>query len=540
MKINSTNVIPKVKPVIEQVSNKVYSNPSIIGKIEGFDSFTISPLTRKINNIYDKICAKLDNITPEDVKRTVMGFQEFSRIDVLEVMSYLSTFSNMQRVADFRDWLDKYDIYEIETFKSEYDKKDKIVRVKDTDKIHTKFVTGKFLNLNQALGYFYNASVSNTVKCPLHGNSKSAIILDSRVLDYLEDLKGKNPDKYEKLKRNYVFIYIKNFENSYNIFEQDVDFESLTKKYLKKVERLKKSNPGLTTSKAMDIILNGRNTARIKSLGLEPLIANFQSSIQPTPYTISKNLTSTIPSKEVFVQKVNDVFEQFKYSEEERLLALDFLDENLYVITMKELAKKLRILHNKILQDVQAHGKGADKIFYNIAKVTKSFALINYMYQKLNDISSSRLIYWEHPVTALNSFAYKKMAEKLPKGSTLVIMDDAFISGESIFVSQFKYFPNREDGHFDMLFAAPYATGKAHSVLKDFKNKPEGDRIVSVDSQGMGSKLTWSSLLPAFKNSAIMLPYNAPDNNSVLFREVFKLFYPAGTHFVQEPWVRGE
>lgn len=92
-----------------------------------------------------------------------------------------------------------------------------------------------------------------------------------------------------------------------------------------------------------------------------------------------------------------------------------------------------------------------------------------------------------------------------------------------------------------MIFASLYSTDRAEGMLNLKKEEDDdvtkNDRIISVDKQNIKvDKLLLTRIDLLKKNTHIMLPYNAPDNNSQHFRELVQLFYPEDENFVQDTW----
>ena len=166
------------------------------------------------------------------------------------------------------------------------------------------------------------------------------------------------------------------------------------------------------------------------------------------------------------------------------------------------------------------------------------------MYQKINEIPLERYLYWDNSKydvlgpSIKNS--YNELENSLPDGSTVVILEDIIVSGDSILSTQFKYLAKREKNNFEMIFASLYSTDRAEGMLnlkKEEDDVTNNDRIISVDKQNIKvDKLLLTKIDLLKKNTHIMLPYNAPDNNSQHFRELVQLFYPEGENFVQETW----
>ena len=533
--VQTLNISRITKPILK---------PNVI------DSFQKSTEIIKLEQIYHKLSEMTSQVSPEKIEKIINKFNQYPQEQVLLVMKRLTGFSNSSKIMDFKNWLDSHKIEYIENFRNVYGKKKKTYCYETRSKAPQKpaehheiqkeiIPQGKLLTLNQVFSYFYNNGFGTIGKCPLNGGYLSAIILDSRTIDYLNELKNTNTTLFKTLQAKNKFIYIKDFEGSYNIFEQHKDFEKLVEEKLSMLNRLKKSSPNRSDEELMDTMLNGRNLKRIKDLGITPVIADLNANNNPSPKNIADNLLQTFPSKEEFIKTAQKCIKQGCTSETERKNLLEYMDKHFYACSFKTMSEKLVKLKQLIENDVRKSGKDVSKIYYNVTKPEKSFSLINYMYQLANDIPPNRFVYWENSkygnATSANN-AYKTLSEQLPKGSTLVTLDDAFISGESIFHSQFNYKSWRDKDSFDMIFASIYSSGKAKERLNGYIEKTHNDRIISADYQDLKDVPVKSTTLEPYKNTLILFPYNSPYNNSILFQDLYRLFYP-NRSFVQHSWI---
>lgn len=523
--------------------------------------------------LYNNIISELGKIEPNTIDKIASHYQDIPRKVLYSLMNRLTTYSNISSIVKLRDKLNQLNIGDFNRFDQDYIAYTKRYRYKKrnyskancpeelipkfkffpelssytnvvTSKL--KFVHSKLLNLNFVLSYFFTRYDSFSAKCPLNTSANQAIILDERILSYLEELVINNPKKLNKLKEseNIKFIYLKNMENTYNIFEQHQDFEELLQKNIKKYKDIQKNYPQKETNDIFELMFDRKSLKRAEKLGINPIIIDITETENPNPTTIANNMTPIIPDFKTFDMVLDNSMDLITYNPLNQNKLLDVLNERFIVYSPKSIGKKLQQLKIKIEKSVREVGKDTSKIFYLIPKTQKSFALINYMYQKINEIPLERYLYWDNSKydvlgpSIKNS--YNELENSLPDGSTVVILDDIIVSGDSILSTQFKYLAKREKNNFEMIFASLYSTDRAEGMLnlkKEEDDVTNNDRIISVDKQNIKvDKLLLTKIDLLKKNTHIMLPYNAPDNNSQHFRELVQLFYPEGENFVQETW----
>lgn len=523
--------------------------------------------------LYNNIISDLGKIEPNTIDKIASHYQDIPRKVLYSLMNRLTTYSNISSIVKLRDKLNQLNIGDFNRFDQDYIAYTKRYRYKKrnyskancpeklipkfkffpelssytnvvTSKL--KFAHSKLLNLNFVLSYFFTRYDSFSAKCPLNTSANQAIILDERILSYLEELVINNPKKLNKLKEseNIKFIYLKNMENTYNIFEQHQDFEELLQKNIKKYKDIQKNYPQKETNDIFELMFDRKSLKRAEKLGINPIIIDITETENPNPTTIANNMTPIIPDFKTFDMVLDNSMDLITYNPLNQNKLLDVLNERFIVYSPKSIGKKLQQLKIKIEKSVREVGKDTSKIFYLIPKTQKSFALINYMYQKINEIPLERYLYWDNSKydvlgpSIKNS--YNELENSLPDGSTVVILDDIIVSGDSILSTQFKYLAKREKNNFEMIFASLYSTDRAEGMLnlkKEEDDVTNNDRIISVDKQNIKvDKLLLTKIDLLKKNTHIMLPYNAPDNNSQHFRELVQLFYPEGENFVQETW----
>lgn len=266
---------------------------------------------------------------------------------------------------------------------------------------------------------------------------KLALILDENSIKLLQDTKKASPDyfKTEFLNNDtFVPVYIDNFENSYNFLNQGKTFEQAAISFIKKYKNLKSKNPNLPQEKIIDIILNYKNLKNIKELGFSPLRIKPQKQEPPTPETIANKLNPLLPDRETFEKAINSIAKDSNLEQEKtKQLIFGYLDKNLAIYSPHTLSKKLIELHKKIVKSAEEKGYPAKNIYYTVLHPNKSFGLIAYQFQKANKIPDDNIIYW------IGSCHQPNINFDPPEKSTIVILDDCFISGNTVLYEMLNY-----------------------------------------------------------------------------------------------------
>ena len=191
----------------------------------------------KIKALYSKVQTSLPQIKPKTIEAIIARLSEYPREDVLAVMDRLTAFSNMRSFIGLRKYFHEQSILKFSTFQKSYDYSPKYKSVETSDnqyKFHAladAFKRNRPVLLNHIVHYIFTTP---TAKSPLRMGVNNGIVLDENTLDLLENVKKSDRELFNRyLSENKIFL-IKDFENTYNIFSQDVDFEDLVRKNLEK------------------------------------------------------------------------------------------------------------------------------------------------------------------------------------------------------------------------------------------------------------------------------------------------------------------
>ncbi len=533
-----------------------------------------SPETKEL---YKKFSKETSQITAKEIEKIIKTMPDLPQETVLLAMDKLTNYSNMNSLIGLKNKFEQNNIrfihgyehyfentqrkitYEVEApiekelldnkiyfgdygmeLDEYYDTFNKDTVTRERSKYLADIPHGFKIPLGSVLNYLHNSSFPKRGKCPIEKGEKTALVLDRTAVELLKNEFKKNPEMFQKYNEKLLPVYIENFENTYNFLEQHKDFTKETEKLARRIESIKKTNPQMSKEKIADLILNGETLKEIKKLGFSPLIIKSENKEKPSPQTIAQKLSPSNPTKQQFDEAIEKSLKISGYENDPKAkeFLTDYLNNNLFLYSPKTLSQKLTELHQKIEQDVKAHGKPIDKIYYNVVDTNKSFGLITYMYQKANDIPPNRFIYWKGKTIG---HQHETLSKMLPENSTLVFLDDNMISGSCLLSDTFPYEHSYYIGEImkklkntDFIFANILTYDNVRDRLKHESKKykrENKDRIVSIENGRMDMRDSeYFKILNKTKarigSTAILFPYMTPDNNAPNLRELFKLYYP--------------
>ncbi len=426
---------------------------------------------------YEKLNKDMGILKEKDIKLMAQKIQKRVKDvpldDVYYTMGVLSEFSS------YKSW----------------DKFKKIFKDMNVNSIRPNVRDG---SKGEGVGLSYVMSYLNEKNCRdlMYSCRKSIVMLDSKLLKKLSQNK--------EIENHEHYFYIKNFENGYNFLNQGESFEDFTTNVLKKI----KNKGDIKTS--LDEYLNGKNMEMIKELGIKATIVS--ANTVATPQKIADNLNPIIISYSDFVDFLNTNNDDFIF---------DFMNKMNLLITQRKLSQDLKKLHSKIKQVTN----NSDNVYYAVLDTTKSFGLINYMYQKINNIPDKNFILNEDP-TFINH---------LEKGSYVVMLDDASISSSTILNDRFDYNNFKIMLHkpdIKLVFAPVYVTDYAKDLIsKALRGKDlfVYEKMLPHCSSQILDKVNLPSLVEELNGNfltSFVLPYMGPDTNCTDYRKFYeKMLY---------------
>ncbi len=447
---------------------------------------------QSIENSYRKIEKQLGIINGQDValmaERINQKFPQYSKDDIFYTMGVLSQYSSYKSWAHLGQEFEKYNIQGVATNPLIKKNKTKGIPVCLTDVMN------------------YLAEKNLTKLLPKKVRPSESIILDDKFLRQLE----KNPQLIEQLEENCVnFVYIENFEDGYNFLNQGDDFEKFVSNVLGKCK-------GDDIESELSGVLNGSNFQKIKELGLNPII--ITNDVKTHPSEIADNLNPIIPLLEDFCSMLE------KTSTEKNIQdRLNVLNDASIFVSPRMFCENLKNMHTKISERIEK--EGIEEVFYAIPDIEKSFSLVNYIYQKVNNIDDESFI--NHNFNFRNT----NLEEMLlyPDKFAVVVLDDVSGTGSSLIHGPFYYvdIPDiREQSGKDIrvIIAPMYSTKMAREMIQDFFNKTENntfDHFVPMHMlpeycNDMVNDILENPMVFYMGNdclTSIVFPYMGPDTN---------------------------
>ena len=535
------------------------------------DSIKLSSYQHKydIDSAYKDIQQKLEVVSGKDIENLITkinkNFPDLNNDEILTIMDTLSDYSSYRSMNNIAKNLYNNDFLGVYDFAQELSYK--TIRIKTntqneqntnnrTLKIPSKHPTQTITQVPKGLGVPLGTILDYLTFGKYIMDFKSrklALILDKNSIKLLQNTKKASPDyfKTEFLNNDtFVPVYIDNFENSYNFLNQGKTFEQAAISFIKKYKNLKSKNPNLPQEKIIDILLNYKNLKNIKELGFSPLRIKPQKQEPPTPETIANKLNPLLPDRETFEKTINSIAKDSNLEQEKtKQLIFGYLDKNLAIYSPHTLSKKLIELHKKIVKSAEEKGYPSKNIYYTVLHPNKSFGLIAYQFQKANKIPDDKIVYW------IGSCHQPNINFDPPEKSTIVILDDCFISGNTVMYEMFNYeqeasFLNTNKKDTNLIFASVLGTNSAKTRLKNnikHAKREHFDTVINIDTKNTNwsdNMKKQSGLFDFLKTlrkdthllatTAVVFPYMGSDTNAPGLRNFFKLFVPNPNYLHKE------
>ncbi len=279
--------------------------------------------------------------------------------------------------------------------------------------------------------------------------------------------------------------------------------------------------------------MNGNMLKRLRNSGVKFEMIRHDLKQSPTAKDIAQNLNPIIPDKEDFLKVMKEISINGDVEKEQgEKYVLDFLNDMTEIVTPREYSRYLKDLHSKISKAILQNHRDSSKVFYVIPNAKKSFMLTNYAYKKVNNINETNNIFINKRKNMFETF---DKFEKLPNGSTVILMDDYLITGLSMIKEQFRYdfllknvgILNKKD--LNIIFAPILASKNGKTEFETFINyyKRSGKDIIinSKDLPQYDEKIIYNRerRFNRFQASSI-LPYMGTDTNAEEFIPMYEMF----------------
>ena len=502
---NNNYPIKKTTNIIGQ-----YSYPAIyfMGAIDRIQRPPLKEKTKeKLDLVYKNYKNKLNETTPEDIENVFNNIQQksnYSKPEILNAMQLVTQFGNMESLKTIGKALNENDIGFIPNNSIDFQAYINNSNIKNT--LQNNF------GLNASLHYCFNKKELQT----LNGHN-IGILIDNNKLSDLEKL---SEDEITEIKnrKNIKFFVLSGFENGVNFIDRTKDLKQQT---INLLNYAKKNNMPVDKAIDNDIL------KRCKNIGIKPII--IKNEKDPTINNIYKQLSP----KQISINELKATIDAAainSFKEPNKQVAcinglVQYLENTLENYTPERMSKDLKKIHSKINKQVKLLGKTPEDIIYIIPEAGKSYDLINYQYQKINNIPKDKFI------TLKDETSLKKINTD---NKVLVILDDCSLSGSSLLEDEnFNYYTtasNAKLNNSNIIFAPIYISKEAEERLQkaiDKRNRTTDDFIIYTDTNnktwkyGIKNDVNKSYLEEALGEKCwedsrycIIFPYMSPDNNS--------------------------
>ena len=459
---------------------------------------------RSINSIWNKIQEQSCAFTPQKLETAITEVKtahpENSEEEILTVMQKLTQWANYSCFRPLTSELNEYD------YKTTY-----------------KFSGNK---LNDIFYYF----LKRKQLCNLSNDNRTFYSFVSK----------NNLDEISKSQKGIEYLSLEGFDDGINFLTDDNQLAPLTNDFLSKVNELIQQKPNTSFNEAVNELLNGKIESTMLKYNLYPNIIRIEN--QPTRETILNQMSPIMPkSKDAIKELIETVADLFEPHDKKENLILktrivQFYDQKIDIYSKQRLINLLKEMQKKILAFQKERNLSQETTYYLIKNHMKSYSIITQMFTKLNNIPENKIFYCIDD------------ANTLPNNSTIVILDDLAISGDSLI--GIKTHTLRDDEHvlFCPLIAHENALETKTIAIKTSERsnndhilniitkkdkKPETNEEISVFDYFNKNSYTFNILGDnGYETKAeqlgecTVLPYMSPDNNAQLSSFIVSEFLP--------------
>lgn len=461
--------------------------------------------------LYSKLEKSMGIVTPQDIIKQANRVSKKTGVpldDVYDTMGLLSQYSSYKSLGVIEDELKKRDIKAINSLGLYYKENN----------------CGTPLCLTNVLQYISLKNFGFKSEYNCKESDKKALFIDNNLIDI-----ALGDDEFYTGRNNELF-YIENFENGYNFLNQNMSFEDFTIDIIEKAKTLE-SYTGKNFKYNVRYALNGRVMENIDAVSGGGHIHVIKQKNIATPEKIADNLNPIIPDYETFHEILNKIsIEYFNSKLYGEKYVINSMNTMFDAVTPKRLSEDLQVMHGKIIKYLEDNDRDFDKVYYVVPNKNKSFALINYQYKQVNNIDKM-----QNYILSRNSISPEGLDLKsMPDGSTLIVLDDYLLSGQSMRREQFPYetmavYDNScEKKNINVIFAPLFSSKQGLYEFNEF-----------INNSGRGGKdcIITAKVLPEcnlddgnmfirshkFLTSSVM-PYMGPDSNAEEFIPLYEKF----------------
>lgn len=470
---------------------------------------------KEVDVYYSKLQKLMEVVTPQDIVLQANRISKKTGVkldDVYETMGLLSQYSSYKSLSVIEENLQKHDIKYINNLKDFYKANKCGVPICLTNVLH-------YISLKN---FGFKAEFNDL------SDDKKALFVDSNLINIAQNDYAGDTELF----------YIENFENGYNFLNQSKSFEDYTMDIIEKAKSIQ-NYTGRDFSYNVHYVLNGYVEENINDVLKGGHINVIRTENVCTPEKIADNLNPIMPDYKSFKEVLDDIANQDLVSRVNgEKCIVNSLNNIFEPVTPKQLTKYLQEMHVNITKYLKDNNKDLDKVYYVIPNKNKSFALINYQYQKANHIYDMQTYIMNRASNGPEGLNIKT----IPQDASLIVLDDYMLSGLSMLREQFPYetliftdalFKNK---NISIVFAPVFATKKAmqdFNKLIDNSGRSGKDCIIPAKVfPEYNNKNLLKELFPAHKYvTSTVMPYMGPDSN-------LEEFVPLCEKFLYSPFAQ--
>ncbi len=340
---------------------------------------------------------------------------------------------------------------------------------------------------------------------------------------------------------------LEGFDAGINFLTSETQLESKTAKVLRKILHMRKQNPQISFYAALCKVLNDETINTFDKLKINNHI--ISNNNQPTVENILNQLNPLAPKSSAQIKKIIEtISEHFSRGDKVENIILrnniaHYLSDKIALFPKESIISMLKNMQGQISEFITENNLPAQNVYYLIPRLGSSHNVILEMYNRINKIQSSRIIIDE------SASAIKNLNERLPKNSTIVVLDDYAGSGESM-LDDFCYLMTSENLDRDkhILFCPLVVEDSAidninFGILR--RKREELDKLLfvkilknktqeyenyffetAIGSEAIGyTGYTWNSGKSSALGGCTIFPYMAPDNNTGLSTYFARAFF---------------
>lgn len=466
-------------------------------------------LESEITPTLEMMNSQLRDIKPEHIDQIVSDIDCPDKEVVIEIMKSATQFGNIDSLNSINEFVQnqREEGYEFYSFDNQALGIDKIIN---------------YLTKKKA---FTNKPIDFVSKQEFLQKEKGALLLDANLISYLKS----EPELLKHIEDNdFRLVYPQGWESGVTAFSL-----SSLRNLKEKAEKLSclafaQIQSGDSKEQAVENVLDYDMKNQLEEIGLHDKLLVVKNEKALEGEINSNSIANNLASKKMTELELEEALPT-PYGTKQ---AIDILQNDAKIVSMRDLGCVAEKMHEKILKEAEEQGFSEKDICYWLPYKNKSYAMIAYQYQKINDISPDQF------------FVGKDSLPKTKEQKMVVVLDDYSGSGQSIREVSLDFTNmQKKNNTCDKLVVAPYyVTSKSAGYTRKHFEK-EGQDVILIPGKETESYFSTDKYLAArreayysyadligrksygFVDENIAFPYMSPDNNTQFFADKIAKHY---------------